>query len=72
MGRLRKSNKHLPQRVYLRRGAYFYVDRQGNWHNLGRDLGSMYRAFATLMQVAQSFFAMNDVFDRYLIEVIRS
>lgn len=29
VGRRRKTNKHLPQRVYERRGAYFYFPRKG-------------------------------------------
>lgn len=29
VGRQRKTNRHLPQRVYERRGAYFYFPRKG-------------------------------------------
>ena len=70
MGRNRHRDKHLPRRVYLRRGTYFFVDTQGNWHNLGRDLSSMYRELARLAQVATSFPTMTDVFDRYVCEVL--
>lgn len=27
----------LPQRVYKRRGVYFYAAKDGRWHNLGRE-----------------------------------
>jgi integrase len=70
MGRRRHGDKHLPQRVYLRRGSYFFVDLLGKWHNLGRDLSSMYRTVATLIEVSRSCLTMNNVFDRYLIDVL--
>lgn len=37
MGRRRKHDKGLPQRLYCRRGAYYYVHRDGRWEPLGRD-----------------------------------
>jgi hypothetical protein len=37
MGRARTKDHDLPRRVYLRHGAYFHVDGDGKWHNLGRD-----------------------------------
>lgn len=45
MGRPRKHNKHLPQRMFLRRGAYYYVV-QGKWSPLGRDYGEALRLWA--------------------------
>jgi integrase len=56
--------------VYLRRGSYFYVDLSGKWHNLGRDLSSMYRALAARVEPPRSCVTMNNVFDRYLIEIL--
>ena len=35
--RPRKTNRHLPKRVYQRRGKYYYVF-QGKWYSLGGDL----------------------------------
>jgi integrase len=70
MGRRRHGDKHLPQRVYLRRGCYFYVDLSGKWHNLGRDLSSMYRTLATRVELTRACLTMSNVFDRYLIEVL--
>lgn len=37
MGRKRKTDLGLPQRVYLRSGSYYYAHPQGRWENLGRD-----------------------------------
>ena len=34
MGRRRQSNYHLPPRMYLKHGAYYYVDRSGKWLRL--------------------------------------
>lgn len=45
MGRPRKTNKHLPQRMMLRRGAYYYVV-SGDWTPLGRDYGEALRLWA--------------------------
>ncbi|MCQ4165098.1 tyrosine-type recombinase/integrase [Tahibacter harae] len=43
MGRRRKSLKHLPPRMRLRHGSYFYDDKRAGagrgWINLGRDYG---------------------------------
>lgn len=42
MGRKRKDDSQgLPERVYLRRGTFFYVHRDtGRWENLGKDLAA--------------------------------
>ena len=45
MGRPRKTNRHLPRRMMLRRGAYYYVVR-GEWMPLGRDYGEALRLWA--------------------------
>ncbi len=50
VGKKRKTNKHLPQRVYLKHGAYYFVDHQYKWHRLGVSLGEMYRALATYVE----------------------
>jgi integrase len=42
VGRKRKDDSQgLPERVYLRRGTFFYAHRDtGKWENLGKDLGA--------------------------------
>lgn len=45
MGRRRKHQTFLPQRMYQRRGAYYYV-AQGVWHPLGKDYGEALRQWA--------------------------
>ena len=45
MGRPRKHNRHLPRRMQLRRGAYYYL-AAGEWLPLGRDYGEALRLWA--------------------------
>lgn len=37
MGRRRKTNLNLPPRMYLKHGAFYYVDRQNKWIRLSAD-----------------------------------
>src|SRR5579875_1517856 len=44
MGRKRKSNElGLPDRVYPKHGAFYYVHRDGRWERLGTDLAEAKR-----------------------------
>lgn len=45
MGRPRLHNRHLPRRMLMRRGAYYYVV-SGKWSPLGRDYGEALRLWA--------------------------
>jgi integrase len=49
VGRRRKKDKHLPQRVYYRRGAYYFVDLKGKWHPLGKDYPDALRRYAAIL-----------------------
>lgn len=70
VGRRRKSNKHLPRRVYQRHGRYWFVDRAGKWHDFGTDLSGVYRKLAERAGKPAALTVMNAVFDRYLVEVL--
>jgi len=48
MGRKRKSNKDLPQRVYKKHGAYYLVTSENKWIKLGNTKSEMYKALAEL------------------------
>jgi hypothetical protein len=66
MGRRRKRDTHLPERVYFKHGAHYYVNpATGKWENLGKTLADMYRAYAKIVDVSANTRTMNDVFDRY-------
>lgn len=45
MGRRRKSGKHLPQCVYEKHGAYYFV-KAGKWYRLGSDLSDALAEYA--------------------------
>lgn len=69
MGRPRKRNKHLPNRVYLISGTYWFVDHMGKWHKLGREYAKMLRGLADFME-PENLDTLGLVFDRYLLEII--
>lgn len=69
VGRHRTKNKGLPKRVYLRHGAYYFVDHAGKWIRLGKSLGEAYRALAVLVEVGPVT-TINDLCDRYDREVL--
>ena len=68
-GRKRIHDTHLPKRVYLRRGAYYFVDYLGKWHRLGTTMSQMYCHLAQFIEESP-IRTMNDLFGRYEIEVI--
>lgn len=70
MGRSRKHDRHLPRRLYLRRGAYFFVDPDGRWHNLGRDLAPALAAYGRMVTTTWSGRTLGEVIDRYRTEVL--
>jgi hypothetical protein len=70
MGRRRKSNKHLPQRVYLHHGRYWFMERDGKRRDLGTTEAEMYSKLAELADTRKTLHTMSQVFDRYLNEVL--
>jgi integrase len=72
VGRRRKTNKHLPARVYRKHGAYYFVDLEMKWHRLGVALGEAYHVLATFCPDEDQVRTMNDLADRYQREIIPS
>lgn len=70
MGRKRRLDKHLPQRVYLVHGAYFFRPRTGSAVRLGTDIGEALAKYATLVSSTWSARTLGDVIDRYRVEVL--
>lgn len=66
MGRKRKHDKNLPQRMYCRRGAYYYVGRDGAWQPLGRDLAKALAKYQDLHQVRHASDSVPSLFQRVL------
>lgn len=73
MGRRRKSRKDLPERVYHRHGAFYFVDAGGKWHRLGKNLADAMIRYAELNSSPHSaLVTLGHVMDRYQAEVIPS
>lgn len=69
VGRQRKHNKHLPRRVYQRRGKYYFAHADGRWLPLGDDYGTALRAYAEIVG-EQPIGTLSVLFDRYAREII--
>jgi integrase len=70
MGRNRRSDRHLPAKVYLEHGAYYYRDGKKPRVLLGRDLGEALAKYSGLIGNTWSLRTLGDVIDRYRIEVL--
>lgn len=70
MGRKRLRDRHLPERVYLHHGAYYLVPKGGSWIRLGSTLAEMYMALANMEAEKGEILLMEELFDRYLREVV--
>lgn len=70
MGRRRRTDKHLPARMYLEHGAYYFRAPGQPRKNLGRDLGIALTKYASIVGASWSGRTLGDVIDRYRIEVL--
>ncbi len=70
MGRRRKQDKHLPRRVYLVHGSYWFRPKDGQPVNLGRDLADALARYARLIDGRWAGRTLGDVIDRYRTEVL--
>ena len=75
MGRRRKKDKHLPQRVYFEHGRYWFKPKKPKnpppgWKpriDLGETMSEMYGALKNLV-TPRPLRTMNDVVDQFLLE----
>jgi integrase len=70
MGRRRKHDKHLPQRVYLKNGTYWFRPREGKPVHLGRELADAIARYGSLIGSAWSGRTIGDAIDRYRSQVL--
>lgn len=71
MGRRRRRDTHLPRRMYLRRGRYYFdspVERK--WIPLGDDLAEALARYGQIVGSDWSGRTMGDVIDRYRTRVL--
>jgi len=52
VGGKRKTNKHLPRRVYWKNGAYWFVDAKNKWHRLAKEYPEALVAYAAILNAA--------------------
>jgi negative regulator of genetic competence, sporulation and motility len=64
MGRRRKVNKHLPQRVYLYHGRYWFMEPSGQMRDLGTTEAEMYSKLAEFADRRTLSRTMNHVLSR--------
>jgi len=71
MGRKRKSNSHLPVRMYIdpKSKTYYFVDYNGKYHNLGRVFGQAMAEYGKLADPEGPCRTIGELLDRYLVEV---
>ena len=65
MPRPRKHNRHLPARMYLRRGAYYYVSG-GVWHPLGKSYPAALVKYAEFVGDAPKLATVKDAVWGYI------
>ena len=73
-----KENKTLPTRWRLKNGAYRYRVPEGlesHWDGkkeftLGKTLAEAYRTFSERVKINQNIYTINQLCDRYQVEVI--
>ncbi len=71
MGRARTKRKDLPERVYHRNGAYYFVHKSdGKWERLDSDYAKAMAKWAALVVAPTQIRCMNELFDKYLLEVV--
>jgi hypothetical protein len=71
MGRTRKRDRHLPAKMYLRHGAYYFDSPiSKKWEPLGRDLAEALAAYGRRISGTWSGRTLGDVIDRYRVEVL--
>lgn len=68
MGRHRKSDHHLPPRLYQKNGGYYYVHQNNKWEFLGRDLADAKRKWAVIEQPAETADTTSALIDEYLVK----
>jgi integrase len=69
MGRKRKTDNHLPQRMYMKSGSYYLVDYANKWHNLGKVYSKAMAEYGRLTDPDRPCKTISDLLDRYLQEV---
>lgn len=65
----RKTDFHLPPRVYIKHGAFYYVDIKNKWTRLGKNFSESMAAWAKIINRVDRIETMHQLFDRYMRDV---
>lgn len=68
VGRKRKTNRHLPQRVYQKHGAFYHVSLAGKWTRLGVSYSDALKALSALEAAAGPTDTIERLYARYCVE----
>lgn len=66
MGRKRKDRRDLPERVYFKHGAYWFVDRAKKWHRLDADYYQALVRYAALNATNSSIGTVSGLMDTFV------
>ena len=69
MPRPRKHNRHLPQYMRFKHGAYYFV-RKDKWVRLSDSMHEAFAKYSMMMTPDGKISTMGDLFDRYVAEVL--
>lgn len=70
VGRNRTKNKHLPRRMYEKRGAYYFVTKGNEWKPLGRDYPEALRQYAAILAGDAPGHTMELLWAKYQTQVL--
>lgn len=70
MGMRRRTDKHLPRRMYQRRGKYYFVDVSGKWHPLGPDYVKAMGKYAEMTGPGKPCVTLGEVIEKYRLNVL--
>jgi integrase len=68
-GNQRTKDKHLPKRMYLKSGSYYFVDQNKKWINLGRHYGNAIEKYNEFNVEHAEIYTIDDLITRYIKEV---
>ncbi|HEV2917570.1 MAG TPA: tyrosine-type recombinase/integrase [Candidatus Babeliales bacterium] len=71
MPKIRKNDKHLPPRVYIKHNAYYYVNLNNKWIRLASvsDYAKAMAKWAEITSPIRKTTTMHNLFHRYMLEV---
>ena len=70
MGRRRQSRRDLPERMYFKNGAYYFVDMNNKWQRLGKSVSEAMLSYSAIIGYRERLLTMGQIIDRYEAEIL--